>query len=60
MPWPLPKPILTVRQAADMVGVHANTIRAWVAAEKVPCWRTLGGHIRIPREFIEKNFTKRY
>jgi excisionase family DNA binding protein len=50
--------LLTVRQAADALGLKAATIRAWLASRKLPrvnCGRA----VRIPAEaiaeFIERN-----
>ena len=50
--------LLTVKQAADALGLKVATIRAWVARRKLPrvnCGRA----VRIPAEaiaeFIERN-----
>lgn len=38
---------LTVRQAAERLGVSSVTIRRWTASGILPCTRTPGGHRRI-------------
>lgn len=38
---------LTTAQAAQMLGLHVNTIKNWVRDGRVPSFRTLGGHYRI-------------
>ena len=50
--------LLTVQQAADVLGLKVSTIRAWVSRRKLPrvnCGRA----VRIPAEaiaeFIERN-----
>ncbi|MEM6327283.1 MAG: helix-turn-helix domain-containing protein [Bacteroidota bacterium] len=45
--------LLTVRQAADLLGVHVDTIRRWTDEGRLPETRTPGGHRRIPREAAE-------
>ena len=45
--------LLTVRQAADLLGVHIDTIRRWTDEGRLPETRTPGGHRRIPRDAAE-------
>ena len=45
--------LLSVRQAADLLGVHVDTIRRWTDEGRLPETRTPGGHRRIPREAAE-------
>ncbi|MEM1055270.1 MAG: helix-turn-helix domain-containing protein [Bacteroidota bacterium] len=50
----MPDPnLLTVRQAADLLGVHVDTIRRWTDEGRLPETRTPGGHRRIPRDAAE-------
>jgi excisionase family DNA binding protein len=50
--------LLTVRQAADALGLKVATIRAWLYRRKLPFVR-VGRAVRIPAdaiaEFIERN-----
>jgi excisionase family DNA binding protein len=45
---------LTITQAAQMLGVHQNTLRAWVDKGLVPALRLPSGHRRFTAEQIEK------
>ena len=45
--------LLSVRQAADLLGVHIDTIRRWTDEGRLPQTRTPGGHRRIPRDAAE-------
>ena len=44
---------LTVSEAAALLGVHADTLRRWTAAGKVPSWLTPGGQRRYRRSDVE-------
>jgi len=46
--------LLSVRAAADLLGVHVDTIRRWTDEGRLPETRTPGGHRRIPREAVER------
>lgn len=46
--------LLSVSAAADLLGVHADTVRRWTADGKLPVVRTPGGHRRIPRAAIDR------
>src|SRR5450759_4653698 len=41
---------LRVRQAAELLGVSASTLRRWAASEKVASRRTPGGQRRFSRD----------
>lgn len=44
---------LSVRAAADLLGVHVDTVRRWTADGRLPETRTPGGHRRIARSAVE-------
>lgn len=46
--------LLSVRAAADLLGVHVDTVRRWTEEGRLPDTRTPGGHRRIPREAVER------
>jgi len=50
--------LLTVKQAADALGLKVATIRAWLYRRRLPCVRC-GRAVRIPAEaiteFIQRN-----
>ena len=46
--------LLSVSAAADLLGVHVDTVRRWTDEGKLPEVRTPGGHRRIPREAVER------
>jgi len=43
-----------VQQAADLLGVSANTVRRWADAGKIACQRTPGGQRRFSRDDLER------
>ena len=45
---------LSVAAAADLLGVHVDTIRRWTDEGRLPETRTPGGHRRIPRVAIDR------
>lgn len=45
---------LTIRQAAELLGVHPLTLRNWSEKGAVPCLRTPGGHRRYRREDLQR------
>ncbi|MEM0961936.1 MAG: helix-turn-helix domain-containing protein [Bacteroidota bacterium] len=45
---------LSVRAAADLLGVHVDTIRRWTDEGRLPETRTPGGHRRIPRAAVDQ------
>jgi excisionase family DNA binding protein len=50
--------LLTVKQAAELLGLKVATFRAWLYQRRLPCVRC-GRAIRVPTEsiaqFIERN-----
>jgi len=43
---------LSLRKAADMLGVHPATVRNWADEGQLPSRRTVGGHRRFNREDV--------
>ena len=46
--------LLTISQAAARIGVHANTLRAWVDKGLVPATRLPSGYRRFSLEQVEQ------
>lgn len=44
---------LSLRQAAELLGVHPGTVRSWSDKGLVPVYRTRGGHRRFKRGEVE-------
>src|SRR5712692_2363652 len=44
---------LSLRQAAEMLGMHPATVRLWADRNELPSRRTSGGHRRFRRSDIE-------
>ncbi len=44
---------LSLRQAAEMLGMHPATVRVWADRNELPSRRTSGGHRRFRRSDIE-------
>ncbi len=44
---------LSLREAADMLGIHPATVRQWADRNELPSRRTSGGHRRFRRSDIE-------
>jgi excisionase family DNA binding protein len=44
---------LSLREAADMLGMHPATVRLWADRNELPSRRTSGGHRRFRRSDIE-------
>ena len=40
-------PLISPKQAGEILGVHENTIRNWIAAKRLPCTTSLGGHRKL-------------
>src|SRR5512140_1222404 len=57
-PVPAPKPIspddewLSLHAAAQLLGVHASTVRIWSDKGLLPVYRTRGGHRRFKRSEV--------
>jgi len=51
---------LSARQAADILGVHPDTLKRWLRAGKIKGSPTVGGHWRVSIEvladFANENF----
>jgi excisionase family DNA binding protein len=45
-PKPIPPYYVSLREGAEVYGVHAKTLRRWIAEGKVPGYR-IGGQIRV-------------
>ena len=46
--------LLTIRQAAELLGVHPLTLRNWSEKGAVPCMRTPGGHRRYRLQDLQR------
>lgn len=46
--------LISISEAAEMLGVCTKTIRDWTNDDRLPCIRTLGGHRRFRRLDIER------
>src|SRR5437660_9907235 len=44
---------LSLRQVADMLGMHPATVRLWADRNELPSRRTSGGHRRFRRTDVE-------
>src|SRR5258708_9520959 len=44
---------LSLREAADMLGMHTATVRLWADRNELPSRRTSGGHRRFRRADVE-------
>lgn len=51
--------IVTIKQAAEQLNVHTNTIRNWIKAGKLPAYRLGVRLVRIRREDLI-NFSDAY
>jgi len=45
-------PILTTREAAQLLGVAVSTAQAWMEGGALPTWKTPGGHRRVRRSAV--------
>lgn len=46
--------LLPITRAAQMLGVHPNTLRSWADKDLVPCVRLPSGYRRFTEEQIEQ------
>ena len=53
-PSPTPEPLLTLKQAAERLGVHPATLRRWANQGDVLVVVTPGGHRRFPRSEVDR------
>lgn len=51
---PEPDEELSLTAAAEILGVHPDTLRAWADQGGVPHWRTPGGQRRFRRSDLEQ------
>jgi len=52
--YPDPEPVLTLKEAAERLGVHPATLRRWADNGDVQVRLTPGGHRRFPLSEIER------
>ena len=45
-------PILTTREAANLLGVAVSTAQVWMEGGALPAWKTPGGHRRVRRSAV--------
>ncbi len=50
----VPRYFVTTQQAADILGVSLRTVQLWSESGLLSCWKTEGGHRRIPRDAIDR------
>ena len=48
------KSFCTTYEAANILGVSLRTVQLWAESGLIACWKTQGGHRRIPRESIDR------
>jgi excisionase family DNA binding protein len=53
------RPAVTTAQAAEVLGVSAQTVQKWVDAGHLPAWRTMGGHRRLDALAVEQMVQER-
>jgi excisionase family DNA binding protein len=46
--------LMRVGEAAKVLRVHSNTLRRWIAEEKIVAAKTPGGHYRIARREVDR------
>jgi len=47
------KAFYTTYETAKLLGVSLRTVQLWAESGVIPCWKTQGGHRRIPREAVD-------
>ena len=50
--------LITAAEAARRLGVDKSTMTRWIAAGKVPAFRTPGGHWRIRATWVDQQLTR--
>ncbi len=50
--------LLTVREAAALLGMQPSTIRKWVTTRRCPYTKIGGRSVRIPRSWIDQHILK--
>ncbi|MGI4855966.1 MAG: helix-turn-helix domain-containing protein [Janthinobacterium lividum] len=56
---PTDDPILTTRQAAELLGVSVRTAQNWIETGALGSWKTPGGHRRIRRSAVQAMLAKK-
>ena len=51
--------LLTAREVAALFAVDPKTVAGWERAGRLPCIRTLGGHLRLRRVDVEERLRHR-
>jgi excisionase family DNA binding protein len=49
-----PAPTTTIKEAANRLGVHENTIRNWMDRHILQSYRLPSGHRRLPETEVER------
>ncbi|MCC2957976.1 excisionase family DNA-binding protein [Massilia sp. IC2-477] len=47
-------PVLTTREAAELLGVAVSTAQIWMESGALPAWKTPGGHRRVRLSAVEQ------
>lgn len=50
----IPKSFVTTQEAAHLLGVSLRTVQLWTESGLLTCWKTGGGHRRIPRDAVAR------
>ena len=53
------RPFLTTLEASKLLGVSLRTVQLWAENGLLECWKTEGGHRRIPRASVERLLDQR-
>lgn len=52
------QPMLTARQAAEVLGVSYPTVKQWILGGKLATVKTAGGHHRVPEKALQPFLAK--
>ena len=53
------KSFVTTQEAARLLGMSLRTVQLWAESGLLACWKTEGGHRRIPLESVERLLAER-
>lgn len=53
-------PILTTREAAQLLGVAVSTVQIWMESGALPAWKTPGGHRRVRLSAVRQLQTRQH